>query len=191
MWETLAAAGASGLLGYIGQREANDANKDIAWNANNMSQANAREQMAFQERMSNTTHAREVADLKNAGLNPILSVNAGAPAPGGAAGSVQTSHMENASAGLSANVMQALQFKQAIEKQKEEINLMRAQAHKTNVDAKVATKGIPAADITTKAYEIFEPFIDNLHEAFSGKAPKPAVDLRKNKPNKINLGPLK
>lgn len=80
--EALAAFGGSAISSIANAWSQHETNKQNI--------ALAREQMQFQERMSSTAHQRQVADLRAAGLNPILSAGgSGASSPSGASAQLQ------------------------------------------------------------------------------------------------------
>ncbi len=98
----------AGAVSAIGQASANRNNLKIA-----------REQMAFQERMSGSSYQRAVADMRMAGINPLLAYQqGGASSPGG-----QTATMQNVAAGAVSSAQGAIRLRNEIKMMNKDLQL--------------------------------------------------------------------
>ncbi|AXH76080.1 MAG: DNA pilot protein [Microviridae sp.] len=108
--------------------------------ANQTNITSAREQMAFQERMSGTAHQREVKDLQAAGLNPVLSANSGASTPSGSiipVSNAAPNYSGIADKGIS-TAIQLAQMKKGFDEIDSRISMNEAVTQKQNADANSA-----------------------------------------------------
>lgn len=140
----------------MGGRDANNANRMMTEDANRTNLDIANRQMNWQERMSNTAHQREVADLQQAGLNPILSVNAGASTPPGAGATMQAAQAQNVMQGMGTGALDIASQMTQLKKQAEEIELLKAQTGKVKTETIVKGGEVPFADMKLKAYKFMQ-----------------------------------
>lgn len=141
-------------------------NEQLQNRANDFNAAEAKRNRDWQEMMSNTAHQREVKDLKEAGLNPLLSATGGASSPGGATASGSASTYEGGSLtrGITSAIeMNAMRIANA--KAEKEIGLMDAQKRKTKMETEVLKKGIPEAEAKNSLWQMMKPAFDKLGEA--------------------------
>jgi len=132
-----------GWFGSKGQESANKANLQIA-----------REQMAFQERMSGTAYQRAAKDLQAAGLNRVLALGNSASTPPGASAT-----MQNAKAALGAGIGNAIPAAVSTA-------LTAAQARKTSYEADVnEPKAIAARALSRLAKTVEKPINEAIDKA--------------------------
>lgn len=167
MWETLIPAAVSLFSGFMaseGQEDTNYANQAIAQanSAFNAEQAalnrsfqdtQVTRQMDFQKEMSGSAYQRATADMKAAGLNPMLaysqggaSTPAGASASGSAATAVQPAPMINkiatgiAAAGQAASTMNT-QANTKVQESQAKINEVEARLKEQEIHRTIASSG--------------------------------------------------
>lgn len=176
LFDAIGSAVGAGLA-YEGVKETNQANKDIN-NANNTFSAQQADiNRNFQERMSDSQYQRQMADMRLAGLNPILAASngGGAGTPSGSAASAGPSPtFQNPMASAVSSAQSVAQTANSIASADLTRQLaLKASAETKSIDVSSAKNAATApiyraaGEATTKGLSLWDKFVPLAWSALS------------------------
>ena len=161
------AAAIPAIIGAAGQIAGGAISAKGQGSANRYNLMIARENRAFQERMSSTAYQRAATDLSAAGLNRILALGSPASSPSGS-----IAVMKNPKAELGKSVGRAATTAMNLKMQQEQMHLMNSQA--AQMDATAANQSEQAATSARQRTQI-DAQVEYIHQQIAESVAREGV----------------